>query len=268
MNPYEVLGVSSQASDAEVKAAYRRLVKKYHPDVHKGNNNAEMIRSLNAAYDILSDPVKKHAYDNRWSSTAAQNVYQYQEDPQVRQRHENLRRSREEAAKRREEYLRIAGRTYKAVRLFSWLGLIAASLFILDQRIPQIKFQEVVLRGWMEKSGASVDHSVSFLQTEHFIVAVPTRFYLSYDYDAPDDSGLTISVSPIFHIPTVVSTMVNGEEKIAQIQHTLFSSPIHVDVLLFFTSLIIVLRKQYSDTFLGLAFLPIFILVFIWLTYY
>lgn len=268
MNPYEILGVSSQASEAEVKAAYRRLVKMYHPDVHKGNNSAEMIRNLNAAYDILSDPVKKRAYDNRWSTAAAQNVYQKREDPRVRRARENLRRNREEAARRREEYLRMAGKTYKALQLFSWFGLIVASLFIFDQRIPQIKFQEVVLRGWIEDRGASIDHSVSYLETENFIVAVPTRFYLSYDYDSPDASDLTISVSPIFQIPNTVSATIDGEEEGAQIQHTLFSSPIHVNVLLFFASLIILLRKQYSDTFLGLALVPIFILVFIWMTYF
>lgn len=268
MNPYEVLGVSSQASEAEIKAAYRRLVKRYHPDVHKGSNSAEMIRNLNAAYDILSDPVKKHAYDNRWSTAATQNVYQHQEDARARRTRENVRRNREEAARRRDEYLRIAGKTYKFFQLFSWVGLILASLFIIDQRIPQIKFQEVVLRGWMEDRGASIDHSISFLKTENFIIAVPTRFYLGYDYEAPDASDLTISVSPIFHIPTTVSALIDGKQKGAQIQRTLFSSPIHVDVLLFFASLIIVLRNQYSDTFLGLALVPIFVLVFIWLTYF
>lgn len=57
MNPYEVLGVSENASDAEIKKAYRNLVKKYHPDHYKDNDMGavaeEKIREINVAYDTI-----------------------------------------------------------------------------------------------------------------------------------------------------------------------------------------------------------------------
>lgn len=57
MNPYEVLGVSESASDAEIKKAYRNLVKKYHPDHYKDQNMShvaeEKIREVNVAYDTI-----------------------------------------------------------------------------------------------------------------------------------------------------------------------------------------------------------------------
>ncbi len=53
-DPYEVLGVKPGASDDEIKAAYRKLAKKYHPDLNGGSATAEaMMREVNAAYDTL-----------------------------------------------------------------------------------------------------------------------------------------------------------------------------------------------------------------------
>ena len=62
---YEVLGVSKNADDNELKKAYRNLAKKYHPDVNPGDKEAEAkFKEANEAYAILSDPEKRSAYDN------------------------------------------------------------------------------------------------------------------------------------------------------------------------------------------------------------
>lgn len=63
-NYYEILGVDKKASDADIKAAYRKLVKQYHPDLHPNDPTcAEKFKEINEANEVLSDPQKRQQYD-------------------------------------------------------------------------------------------------------------------------------------------------------------------------------------------------------------
>lgn len=93
-NPYKVLGVEKNATDAEIKKAYRKLAQETHPDKNPNDKSAEeRFKEISAAYEILSDPEKRKQYDvygNVSSSehgTRSHDIYQNMRDFYERMRH-------------------------------------------------------------------------------------------------------------------------------------------------------------------------------------
>src|ERR1043166_5175799 len=71
---YATLGVAREATEEEIKQAFRKLARKYHPDVAKDKKNAEeKFKEINEAYEALSDPEKRKKYDQlgaNWKQSA------------------------------------------------------------------------------------------------------------------------------------------------------------------------------------------------------
>jgi DnaJ-class molecular chaperone len=74
-DPYEVLGIRRGDSDEAVRAAYRKLAKKHHPDLNPGKPDAaERFKAINAAHELLSDPVKRGKFDRGEIDTAGNEI--------------------------------------------------------------------------------------------------------------------------------------------------------------------------------------------------
>ena len=78
-DPYKILGVSPTASDAEIKSAYKELVKKYHPDQYQDNPLAdvaeEKMSEINAAYDQIMTSRRGGGYGKKYHSASPQRHY-------------------------------------------------------------------------------------------------------------------------------------------------------------------------------------------------
>lgn len=61
---YEVLGIKRDSTESEIKSAYRKLARKYHPDVNKTKDAEQKFKDINEAYEVLSDKTKRQRYDN------------------------------------------------------------------------------------------------------------------------------------------------------------------------------------------------------------
>ena len=86
-NYYEILEVSKDATQDEIKKAYKKLAKKFHPDINKESGAEEKFKKINEAYEVLSDETEREEYDqklnninNSYSYTSWDNVGNNQED--------------------------------------------------------------------------------------------------------------------------------------------------------------------------------------------
>ncbi|HUO03965.1 MAG TPA: J domain-containing protein [Candidatus Binataceae bacterium] len=75
---YKTLGLERSASDLEIKNAFRKLAREYHPDLNRGNQEAELIfRAVNEAYQVLGDSAKRNDYDVLSAERARQAVHEH-----------------------------------------------------------------------------------------------------------------------------------------------------------------------------------------------
>ncbi len=73
---YELLEIDTDATQAEIKKAYRTLALRYHPDINPDEGAEEYIKKLNQAYSVLSDPSKRLFYDRNGAAPGRQPYYQ------------------------------------------------------------------------------------------------------------------------------------------------------------------------------------------------
>lgn len=143
---YSILGLSSTASAAEIKRAYRRLAVMYHPDKNPSPEAESLFKEINEAYDVLGDPQKKQLHDQRWQNPFQELV---QEEPVVQHRDPRYRRkrpagyrppttSRYTTKDLMKEYLpKVIG--------FSRVGALLGFLLLLDFFLPVRESTEKVL---------------------------------------------------------------------------------------------------------------------------
>jgi len=130
-NHYETLDVSPNASQAEIKQAYRALVKRFHPDRNPGSRSHDRIASINVAYEVLSDPFQRRTYDRQIKGAVASGYAARQE--RATQAQNSYRQKRQSGRTEDEQLKRWVRQTYQPVS-----RLIAQILNPLQRQIDDL----------------------------------------------------------------------------------------------------------------------------------
>jgi hypothetical protein len=203
MDYYEILGVSRNASQTEIRNAYRKLAKLYHPDRNSSEHAKTYIQLINEAYETLSDPQKRSQYDQpAFTFVTQETTYQPQKDPLEEQRKENFRRWQErERIKRQEEegYKLYAFTQFKKFNIVIalWALLLVADEYILPPRVSN----EAVQEARSVNSGRRGYYSNFIAKTDSYIMAIPV---VAVEKSAK--ATLKIEASRVLNIPLQVIT--------------------------------------------------------------
>jgi curved DNA-binding protein CbpA len=138
-NFYEILGIPSTADQAQIRAAYKRLAKEYHPDANpRKQGGEEHFKKINEAYHTLADPVKKLTYDSRITLLPLYSKVQEDFEIELKRRQYYYWRNRQEQSyyKLDKEYFRIQALAFLVFIVISgfFFGLVHAANYIMEQK--------------------------------------------------------------------------------------------------------------------------------------
>jgi hypothetical protein len=171
-DPYEVLGVPRQATKAEIKKAFRRLARKYHPDVAKDKKaGEERIKEINEAYEVLGDLENRRKYDQIGASAAREGRWRQDYQRREAQFAEGLRREaawRRQHQRHRENWFAAVG---IAICLVLWVYYACTELF---SPAPHPAAQATMQSSQLSREASAILYNAVVKGTNAPPVPVPT----------------------------------------------------------------------------------------------
>lgn len=262
MDPYHILGISSDANAEEIKRAYRRLVKEFHPDKNQSEEARDRVTLINDAYEILSDPVKRAQYYYQPAYASVGN----EEDPIEAYKREFKRKRWEKEQQAHARRLVQQQMAYKIMRIITFPIFFFALTLVIDDFLSFKKFVETPTAGWQERLGRQRKFRgklISHIQTENFFLRVPNEFHLAYPYYESNKPPVEIFVTPLFNIPRYMHCTLGRYNWRVEVPGTIHSQIFQVPWLLLIASLFIIVRKNFSTLNYALCFLPALLFAYV-----
>lgn len=146
---YEALGVSRTASQTQIKAAFKRMAMRYHPDRNPGNKQAEeTFKFLNEAYHTLSDPLKRSRYDSRFHIITEELNDAYWQEVK-RKRYQQWRQSRDMRYRLDKNYFKIQGLAFLVFLIlagFCFAVINTAHYYVRQQQMEKWRANSLQLK--------------------------------------------------------------------------------------------------------------------------
>lgn len=239
---YEILGVRPEATDAEIKKTFRRLAVAYHPDKNGSREAEEKFKEVNAAYEVLGDPIRRAQYDQLISSVNEQVESSPHRDPAYRRRkvYQTYREEVQSSDQLMAEYL-------PKFRWACWVSLVVCVFVAIDYVLPFEHLQEDILEiNRMYRTGRGggmiYDH-------DELITRKGTKIKLYDDklFHFKEVRQVNIDKSALFGKVVLASTP-GGEYRVRVA--SIYSNLSFIPFLLFVTSLLgVVIRKNVEFPF-------------------
>jgi hypothetical protein len=168
---YHILGISSSAHAVDIKRAYRRLAVMYHPDKNPDPDAEQLFKEINEAYDVIGDPTKRFAYDQRRANPWVELV-ETQEPPAHRDPAYRRNRPQPQGPRVSETYL-LMKEYLPFVYWTCWASLIAVCVLFLDYVLPYKIHEETIVEVYAVKSRRSgISHFIAVTET-----GISIKFY-------------------------------------------------------------------------------------------
>jgi DnaJ-domain-containing protein 1 len=258
-DPYNVLGIEKSASPREIRKAYRELAKKYHPDVNADVEAVAMTARINAAYNLLIDPQKKSAYDNRFSfayDESESGLFEQETSDEFDEVYHNEAIADELESDRKRSIREAA--IYRFARILCYPIALLSFLVILDYFLPVNTELDYALSGYQKGLNSTYSAVSSFMKTTDHEFEVPNKVHVNYDYDADEKELVCMEFTPIFNTMKRVGVDHGEYALMYRAPGNIYSAWLFpVPYILLCTSLVVIRKKVYTRSRYFLAFLPV-----------
>ena len=237
MNHYETLEVMQSASQADIKKAYRRLVKKYHPDINPNQDAVEKMVKINEAYELLSNAATKNLYDLYLQGVPVKTVLREQSSEDRYRSAYKMNRARKQRAAVAEQII-YTQKFYRGLRKVCIASLVFSIILALDYNT------NTTYGFYMAEKVSLKDNETIVVLGQDFVLKADENLYTSYV--SSESKRFKVRWSSILKIP--INVGMSDEQKTYHIKRSVYIFGNTFSVIMFFTSLFIVGNKKYTDS--------------------